>query len=52
MSQATQDAVSDLGVGTDRVGGATRFETSAQLAGLAEQEGLTFANTWLARGSN
>ncbi len=52
VSQATEDAVADLGVGTDRVGGATRFETSAQVAGLAEQAGLSFAQTWLARGGN
>lgn len=49
VSQATQD---ELGVASDRVGGATRFETSAQVAGLAEQAGQSYANTWLARGSN
>lgn len=52
VSEETEQAVADLGPQTSRVAGATRYETSAIVAGLGLRNGLAVTDTWFATGAN
>lgn len=52
VSDAVADEIAALGVTVDRVEGATRYGTSAAVAGLAEAAGAVPATTWVATGTD
>lgn len=52
VSPTVEQQVANMGITVDRVAGADRFATSAQVADLAAQAGMSPAQPWLATGLN